>query len=155
MYFKGSFEYVYQKTKAILSKTSEQLIKINRIIGAQCCRRFLAKYAKFRQQIWAVGQGINPRDKNQKQANFCSQVVGQLRTPYSIKALWYTFIFSCFQKSRICPQMTQNFFTFEPPPLFRIIVCFLLIIPNPNVYICIQCLHVKKCTLLVFILKYF
>ena len=31
-------------------------------------------YTKFRQQIWAVRQGINPRDKNQKQANFCSQV---------------------------------------------------------------------------------
>ena len=42
----------------------------------QYYRRFLAKYAKFRQQIWAVRQGINPRDKNQKQANFCSQVVG-------------------------------------------------------------------------------
>ena len=39
-------------------------------------RRFLGKYAKFRQQIWADRQGINPRDKNQKQANFCSQVVG-------------------------------------------------------------------------------
>ena len=50
-------------------------------------REFLAKYAKFRQQIWAVRQGINPRDKNQKQANFCSQVEGQLRTPYSVKAL--------------------------------------------------------------------
>ena len=56
-------------------------------IGAQYYRRFLAKYAKFRQQIWADRQGINPRDKNQKQANFCSQVVGQFRTPYSIKAL--------------------------------------------------------------------
>ena len=58
------------------------------LIGPLCYREFLAKYAKFRQQIWAVRQGINPRDKNQKQANFCSQVVGQLRTPYSIKALW-------------------------------------------------------------------
>jgi len=57
-------------------------------IGALYYRRFLAKYAKFRQQIWADRQGINPRDKNQKQANFCSQVVGELRTPYSIKALW-------------------------------------------------------------------
>ena len=57
-------------------------------IGPLYYREFLAKYAKFRQQIWAVRQGINPRDKNQKQANFCSQVVGQLRTPYSIKALW-------------------------------------------------------------------
>ena len=56
-------------------------------IGAQYYRRFLAKYAKSRQQIWADWQGINPRDKNQKQANFCSQVVGQFRTPYSIKAL--------------------------------------------------------------------
>ena len=57
-------------------------------IGPLYCREFLAKYAKFRQQIWAVRQGINPRDKNQKQANFCSQVEGKLRTPYSIKALW-------------------------------------------------------------------
>ena len=57
-------------------------------IGALYYRRFLANYAKFRQQIWAVRQCINPRDKNQKQANFCSQVAGQLRTPYSIKALW-------------------------------------------------------------------
>ena len=60
---------------------------IHPCIGAQYYRRFLAKYAKFRQQIWADRQGINPRDKNQKQANFCSQVVSQLRTPYSIKAL--------------------------------------------------------------------
>ena len=57
-------------------------------IGPLYYREFLAKYAKFRQQIWAVRQGINPRDKNQKQANFCSQVEGQLRTPYGIKALW-------------------------------------------------------------------
>ena len=55
--------------------------------GVQYYRSFLAKYAKFRQQIWAVQQGINPRDKNQKQANFCSQVVVELITPYSIKAL--------------------------------------------------------------------
>ena len=58
------------------------------IIGPLYNREFLAKYAKFRQQIWAVRQSINPRDKNQKQANFCSQVVVELRTPYSIKALW-------------------------------------------------------------------
>ena len=56
-------------------------------IGALYYRRFLAKYAKFRQQIWADQQGINPKDKNQ-QVNFCSQLVGQLRTPYSIKTLW-------------------------------------------------------------------
>ena len=51
-------------------------------IGPLYYREFLAMYAKFRQQIWAVRQGINPRDKNQKQANFCSQVESQLRTPY-------------------------------------------------------------------------